>query len=152
MWWQVPGWLAVGSAEVCWVPGAQCTVMKGHTDAVRSIAFLSDNIIASGSADNTVQVWDTMTGLLTLHGSLVSSHLSGRRSAQGPLACHNSAVTSLRVGSEECLLISGSSTEAFVTQAAAVTVCMLSCCSLSLTVLGAAQCNRYCVGFQGCTC
>jgi WD40 repeat protein len=47
--------------------------MKGHTDPVRSVAFSSDGLrIASGSFDNTVRIWDTVSGTIqhTLEGHI----------------------------------------------------------------------------------
>jgi WD40 repeat protein/tRNA A-37 threonylcarbamoyl transferase component Bud32 len=41
--------------------------LRGHTSRVTSVAFSPDgNRLASGSADNTVKVWDARTGLETL--------------------------------------------------------------------------------------
>ena len=45
--------------------------LKGHSDYVRSVAFSPDgNIIASGSVDKTIKLWETRTGSLikTLEG------------------------------------------------------------------------------------
>ena len=44
---------------------------KGHTDAIRSVAFSPDDkTLLSGSADRTARLWDVVTGqeLLTLKG------------------------------------------------------------------------------------
>jgi len=49
----------------------------GHVDAVYSVAFDSNDILASGSYDSTIKLWNKNTGdlLRTLngHGSGVSS-------------------------------------------------------------------------------
>lgn len=41
------------------------TLLEGHGDSVSSLAFSSDGqLLASGSLDGLVQVWDTVTGSL----------------------------------------------------------------------------------------
>src|SRR5947207_1864656 len=47
--------------------------LKGHTDRVRSVAFSGDGkLLASGSVDQTVKLWDVATGKekATLEGHL----------------------------------------------------------------------------------
>ena len=70
--------------------GQELLSLKGHTSAVRSMAFSPDGKrLASGSEDSMVQVWDAQTGqeLLTLKGhsgtvnSVVFSPGSGRQAA-----------------------------------------------------------------------
>ncbi len=40
-------------------------ILKGHSNDVRSVAFNADGTsIVSGSRDNTVRVWDAITGTL----------------------------------------------------------------------------------------
>ena len=34
------------------------TVLRGHKDAVNTIAFLSDNVLCSGSADGVMKIWN----------------------------------------------------------------------------------------------
>jgi WD40 repeat protein len=47
--------------------GQETLSLKGHTDAVLSVAYSPDgHRIASASKDRTVKVWDTATGLETL--------------------------------------------------------------------------------------
>jgi WD40 repeat protein len=36
--------------------------LEGHTAEVKALAFLSENLVASGSFDRTVRVWDLCTG------------------------------------------------------------------------------------------
>ena len=36
--------------------------LEGHTDAVRSLAFLGEGRLASGSNDKTIKIWNTETG------------------------------------------------------------------------------------------
>ena len=53
-------------------------IFAGHTDSVYSISFSSDgHILASGSADGTIRLWDVPTGkhlqTLTGHTDSVSS-------------------------------------------------------------------------------
>jgi len=47
--------------------GKELLTLKGHTKEVHSVAFclinnLGANLLASGSADATIRVWDTGTG------------------------------------------------------------------------------------------
>jgi WD40 repeat protein len=38
--------------------------MEGHSDSVRAVAFSPDGArVVSGSDDNTVRIWDSMTGI-----------------------------------------------------------------------------------------
>ncbi len=55
--------------------GKELAVLWGHTDQVRSLAFSSDgSILASGSTDNTVRLWDVPAG--TLRATLTSPSYS----------------------------------------------------------------------------
>ncbi len=60
--------LASGSADnkiKLWRYATQTTVLKtltGHTDQVRAVCFVSDQILASGSVDLTIKIWNTQTG------------------------------------------------------------------------------------------
>jgi WD40 repeat protein len=36
--------------------------LEGHTDFIWTVAFSNDGLLASGTHDNTVRVWDPMTG------------------------------------------------------------------------------------------
>ena len=68
-------------AEVLTIPSAcgmrsqvlsQVHTLKGHTSSVDSVAFSPDGgTLASGSSDNTIRLWDAVTGALkqTLKGT-----------------------------------------------------------------------------------
>ncbi len=48
--------------------------LTGHGEGVWSVAFASNNVLASGSDDKTIRLWDANTGYLlkTLEGHLVN--------------------------------------------------------------------------------
>ena len=64
-------------------------VLKGHTNVVMSV-FVKDNLIISGSLDNTIRIWDIDSGICLK-----------------TLKCHRDTVRSVFV--KDNLIISGSS-------------------------------------------
>jgi WD40 repeat protein len=67
--------LAAGGDGRIWiydtVSGSQFAMLSGYTERVRALAFAPDNsLLASGSEDNTLRLWDTATAreVLTLAG------------------------------------------------------------------------------------
>ncbi len=64
--------------------GAQFAMLSGYTEQIRAVAFAHDNsLLASGSADNTLRLWNTETAeeLLTLAGD---SHLTNALATSSP--------------------------------------------------------------------
>jgi WD40 repeat protein/sterol desaturase/sphingolipid hydroxylase (fatty acid hydroxylase superfamily) len=112
----------------------KCLVLKGHAGAVTSVAICPDGrLIASGSEDRTVKVWDARTGkdLLTLQGHAravrcVALSPDGRRAVSGSadgtvkvwdlqtgkeqltLSGHHSAVLSVALSADGQCIVSGS--------------------------------------------
>ncbi|KAI9041045.1 NACHT and WD repeat domain-containing protein [Aspergillus affinis] len=88
---ELPAWLYKGpKVEEYWNPEMQ--TLEGHSDWVRSVAFSGDSqLLASGSYDNTIKLWDPATGTLkyTLEG-------------------HSSSVKSVAFSGDSQLLVSGS--------------------------------------------
>lgn len=113
-----------------------CTVLKGHTDKVLSVAFSPDSKrIVSGSADNTICLWDTQSR--TRIGSPLKGHAGWARSVafspdgewvvsgsydktvrlwgtrrsmptRSPLRGHSSKVLSVAFSSDGRIVVSGS--------------------------------------------
>lgn len=73
--------MAVATSIGIWIydteTGDELNLLSGHTEAVDSVAFHPDgnNMLASGSRDDTVRLWDVETGIemrsLTAHTSSV---------------------------------------------------------------------------------
>ena len=73
-----PSWLIV-IKEYC-IPAfnsEKAKLFEGNNSSVESLEVLSDGILASGSSDKTIRIWNTTTGLTTktliVHLNYVSS-------------------------------------------------------------------------------
>ncbi|KAI9785620.1 MAG: hypothetical protein M1816_000367 [Peltula sp. TS41687] len=89
---RIPSWICrLSKAESTW--SAVLQTLEGHSGAVSSVAFSADGkLIASGSADQTVKLWDAATGALqqTLEGHS-GGVMSVAFSADGKLIASGSA-------------------------------------------------------------
>jgi WD40 repeat protein len=82
------------------------TTLRGHAEAITSLALTANNLLVSASNDNTLKVWDAGTGnlLRTLGSTFDPSVVSGGMQARGG---HTGAVTCLASAGDN-LVISGS--------------------------------------------
>jgi len=74
------------------ITGTSTSTLPGHTDLVRSLAFSRDGaLLASGSSDKTIRLWDIQTGgvVETFHG-------------------HSSGVLSVSISQDSVMIASGS--------------------------------------------
>ena len=70
--------------------GKELLTLKGHSDAIRSVAFSPDGQrIVTGSGDQTAKVWEAASGkeLLTLKGHSGAIHVCGLFPGR-PADCH----------------------------------------------------------------
>ncbi|KAJ5225761.1 hypothetical protein N7468_006986 [Penicillium chermesinum] len=91
---ELPDWLSRGPrVQENWSPELQ--TLEGHSDVVWSVAFSRDGqILASGSSDETIKLWDPATGTL-------------KRTLEG----HSDMVWSVAFSQNDQILASGSADE-----------------------------------------
>ncbi len=46
----------------CWEYGKNTKTLSGHGSVVTSVSFNSQSMLASGSGNDTVKIWDVTTG------------------------------------------------------------------------------------------
>jgi len=100
-------WLCSGSTDKTvriWdtTTGEQLGCIYGHADAVRSVIFVHEHVIASASDDHTVRLWDGKT-CKALPGSVV-------------IAAHHEPVRSLALSDDGMRLLSMSAQQLFISQ------------------------------------
>jgi WD40 repeat protein len=57
--------------------GSMPKTIKGHTEKIWTVAFNNDNLLASGSSDKSIRIWDVNTGNCL---TILKGHLSYVRS------------------------------------------------------------------------
>ncbi|MCC3469545.1 MAG: hypothetical protein JGK37_27225 [Microcoleus sp. PH2017_06_SFM_O_A] len=88
----------------------EVSIEQGHTDWIRSVAFsYSGKIVASGSVDGTVRIWDIRTGeclkILQGHTSRINSVAFSSNGKIIAACCRDGTIIIWDAGTGECLKI-----------------------------------------------